>query len=171
MMKTTEANVNTEAHEVVKFPKVKAKNRSKVSPKVSSTFRRQTRHNTYTGVFMTGVALILTGLSLSHLAHGIEIVTHSPAWESWAMAIGVDLGFIVVEVAKIVVDEKTGREIRAYANATIIGTMIGSAILNAFAFGNAAEGFMTIPAVTLGLAIPGMLYSLTKIIAKLLGAR
>jgi hypothetical protein len=30
----------------------------------------------------------LTALSLSHLAHGVEIVTGSSTWESWAMAIG-----------------------------------------------------------------------------------
>lgn len=154
---------------VTKFPRrIKA---IKVSRNVSSRYRNQTRRNTYVGVFMVGVALVLTGLSLSHLAHGIEIVTHSPSWEAWAMAIGVDLGFIVVEVAKITVDDKTGREIKTYANATIVGTMVGSAILNAFAFGSASEGLMVAPAVTLGLAIPGMLYSLTKIIAKLLGAR
>lgn len=156
-------------HAVVKFPRrLKA---LKVSRNVSSRFRRQERNKKIVGVVMAGVALVLTGLSLSHLAHGIEIVTHSPSWEAWAMAIGVDLGFIVVEVAKLTVDEKTGRDICRNANVIIVGTMVGSAILNAFAFGALAEGIMVVPAVTMGLAIPGMLYSLTKIIAKLCGAR
>jgi hypothetical protein len=33
---------------------------------------------------MPGVGVTLVALSLSHLAHGIELVTGAPAWEAWA---------------------------------------------------------------------------------------
>jgi hypothetical protein len=40
------------------------------------------------------VALVLLGLSLSHLASGVAIVTGAGYFDGWAMAIGIDLGFI-----------------------------------------------------------------------------
>jgi hypothetical protein len=46
-----------------------------------------------------GVAAVLTGLSLSHLAHGIEVITHPVySWEPWAMGVGVDVGMILIVV-------------------------------------------------------------------------
>jgi hypothetical protein len=45
----------------------------------------------------SAVASTLTALSLTHLAHGISIVTAAPRWENWAMAIGIDLGFVALE--------------------------------------------------------------------------
>lgn len=154
--------------QVVKFPKkIKA-----VNPKVSSTHRRQMRQQLMAGAAVSVVALTLTGLSLNHLAHGISIVTHSPLWESWAMAIGVDLGFVALEMAQMSVTEKLAKEINKYANPTIVGTMVGSAVLNAFAFAAQAQGWMMVPAIIMGLAIPAMIYSMTKIGTKMyLGCR
>jgi len=48
-----------------------------------------------------GRGLVLTALSLPHLAHGIELVTGAPAWESWLMAIGIDLGFLAPEIGQL----------------------------------------------------------------------
>ncbi len=157
------------ANQVVKFPKKVAK----VNPKVSSTHRRQLRQQLLSGAAVSVVALTLTGLSLNHLAHGISIVTHSDMMEAWAMAIGIDLGFVAVEMAQMsVTNEKLLKDISKYANPTIVGTMVGSAVLNAFAFVAQAEGWMMIPAVIMGLAIPAMIYSLTKIGTKMyLGCR
>jgi hypothetical protein len=47
----------------------------------------------------------LTALSLSHLAHGVEIVTGSSTWESWAMAAGVDCGFITLELSQLAIGD------------------------------------------------------------------
>lgn len=158
--------MNQAAAQVVKFPK-----KVKVT-KVSAINRRQLRQQLLSGAAVSVVALTLTGLSLNHLAHGISIVTHSPMWESWAMAVGVDLGFVALEMAQMSVTEKLAKEINKYANPTIVGTMIGSAVLNAFAFGAQSEGWMMVPAIVMGLAIPAMIYSLTKIGTKMyLGCR
>lgn len=40
-----------------------------------------------------------TALSLSHLAAGIAIVTSARPWEARAMAVGIDLGFVTLELA------------------------------------------------------------------------
>src|SRR5262245_62741856 len=85
---------------------------------------KQARQQLLAGVAVGAVALTLTGLSLTHLAHGIEIVTSAPAWEAWSMAVGIDCGFVVLEVAQLAVTEKLAREIKRYTTPTIIGTLI-----------------------------------------------
>jgi len=70
----------------------------------------------------------LTALSLSHLSHGIEIVTGAQSWESWAMAVGIDLGFVALELAQIAtVAERVRKQIGKYARPAILGTLVGSA--------------------------------------------
>ena len=50
----------------------------------STRATRALRRQAATAAGIGAVAVTLTGLSLSHLAHGVEIVTGSSAWESWA---------------------------------------------------------------------------------------
>ncbi len=110
------------------------------------------------------VASTLTALSLTHLAHGISIVTSAPTWESWAMAIGVDLGFVALEGAQLMsTSEKLRREVIKYTKPAIIGTLSGSAVMNAFAFSSQTSGWMTGAAIVLGVAIPALIYALTRI--------
>lgn len=110
------------------------------------------------------VALVLTALSLTHLSHGIEMVTHSPTWESWAMAFGIDAGFVVIEFCLLCpMSDKTARAIKTWAAWAIGGTLVGSAALNALAFGAQAEGYMLYPAVMFGLAVPALIYAMTRI--------
>jgi hypothetical protein len=47
------------------------------------------------------VILVLLYLSLSHLARGITIVTGCEMWEGTAMAIGLDLLIVALEVAMV----------------------------------------------------------------------
>jgi hypothetical protein len=109
------------------------------------------------------VAVVLTALSLTHLSCGIQITTGAAAWEGWSMAVGIDFGFVALEVAKIMSRDRTMRSIAGHLNVAIVGTLVGSAVLNAFAFAAAASGWLVYPAVALGLAIPGLIYCLTRI--------
>lgn len=110
------------------------------------------------------VAIALTALSLTHLSHGIEMVTHAPVWESWLMAFGIDAGFVVIEFCLLCpMSDKTARAIKSYATWAIGGTLVGSAALNALAFGAQAEGYMLYPAVIFGLAVPALIYAMTRI--------
>jgi len=108
------------------------------------------------------VAVVLIALSLAHLAYGIELVTRSPQWEAWAMAIGIDLGFVALELAKITANQRTMKSIAHSLNVAILATLVGSAVLNAFAFMAGATGWMAYPACVMGLAIPAMIYVLAK---------
>ena len=126
----------------------------------SKALRRQTSAALGIGF----AAATLTTLSLSHLAHGIEIVTAAPSWEAWAMAAGIDLGFVALELSQL--SAATGRVrkvITRYTKPAILGTLTGSAAMNAFAFASQAAGWMMAPAIILGLAIPALIYALTRI--------
>jgi len=125
---------------------------------------RADRRQVFAAAGIGVVASTLTALSLTHLAHGISIVTSAPAWESWAMAIGIDLGFVALEGAQLTsTSEKLRREVIKYTKPAIIGTLTGSAVMNAFAFSAQTSGWMTGAAIVLGLAIPALIYALTRI--------
>lgn len=151
---------------VTKFP---AMSRKSVRVQTHSRgFVRKMRRQFYAGVGIGVVALSLTALSLSHLAQGIEIVTDTHGWESWAMAVGIDLGFISMELAQIsAATDKLAKLISKFTKPAITGTLVGSAAMNAFAFAEQAHGYMLAPAIILGVSIPGLIYALTRIGAAL----
>jgi hypothetical protein len=132
--------------------------------RVTKAIRRQAG----TAVAVGLVAVTLTALSLSHLAHGVEIVTGSSTWESWAMAIGIDLGFIALELSQLAIGDKVRRQVARFARPAILGTLAGSAAMNAFAFAAQTKTLrMLAAAITLGLAIPALIYALTRVGAAL----
>jgi hypothetical protein len=122
-----------------------------------------------TAAAIGAVAVTLTTLSLSHLAHGITIVTGANGWEAWAMAVGIDLGFVALELAQIAtVSDKVRKQVSRFAKPAIIGTLIGSAGMNAFAFAaQTVSPWMMSAAITLGVAIPALIYALTRVGAAL----
>jgi hypothetical protein len=106
----------------------------------------------------------LTALSLHDLAEGFRIVTHVAPWQSYAMASGIDLGFISTELAMLTASDKERKAISKFANPAIIGTLCGSAIMNAFAFAKDADGMlMAGAAIAMGVAIPALIYAFTRI--------
>ncbi len=153
---------NTTHSNVVTLPKSNRKPSRHAVRKASRREQEATRQQAFGSAVLAFVAVALTVLSLTHLAHGIEVVTNCPGWEAWAMAVGVDLGFVALEIAKVTSRERTINKIGTHLNVAIIGTIVASSALNAMAFGFAATGWLVYPAVTLGLAIPAMVYVLTK---------
>jgi hypothetical protein len=111
----------------------------------------------FAGVML--VALALLGLSLSHLASGVAIVTGSGERDGWLMAVGIDMGFVALEFALLVAPAATRPAVARYASPAIAGT---SAAMNAFAFASHAQGLMIYPAIGLGFAVPTLVYALTK---------
>jgi hypothetical protein len=146
---------------VVKLPSI-PKNQA---PRAKSRRAVKTeRRQAVTAFLVGGVAVALTALSLHDLAEGVQLVTHSATWQSYAMASGIDLGFISTELAMLTASDKERRSLAKFANPAIIGTLTGSAIMNAFAFAKDAEGLvMTAAAVALGVAIPALIYAFTRI--------
>ena len=126
------------------------------------------RRQAGTALGVGAVAVTLTALSLSHLAHGIEIVTGCQPWEGWAMAVGIDLGFVALELSQLAVADKLRRQVSRFARPAILGTLAGSAGMNAFAFGaQAINQYMMAAGIVLGVAIPALIYALTRVGAAL----
>jgi hypothetical protein len=126
------------------------------------------RRQTASAVFVGLVAVALTGLSLSHLAHGVKIVTGSSPLESWAMAVGIDLAFIAIELSQLTATtERLRKTIATYTKPAVAGTLAGSAAMNAFAFAALTSGWMMYAAIALGVAIPALIYAMTRIGAAL----
>jgi hypothetical protein len=118
------------------------------------------------------VAAILTTLSLAHLAAGITALTGASAWEGWALAIGIDLGFVALELCQLAtVSEKVRKEVSWFAKPAIVGTLVGSAGMNAVAFASRYITIdpvaMTAAAIVLGVAIPTLIYCLPRVGAAL----
>jgi hypothetical protein len=121
-----------QAENLLRLPHTPAK-----QTRVASTSKRAVkalRRQTITAGLVGGVAVALTALSLHDLAEGVRIVTHSATWQSYAMASGIDLGFISTELAMLTASDKERKAIAKFANPAIIGTLCGSAVMNAFAF-------------------------------------
>jgi hypothetical protein len=140
-------------------------NTNRHTRRMAAALRRQTGTAIATGA----VATALVALSLSHLAHGIEIVTYSPTWEAWAMAVGIDLGFVTIELSQVLATtEAVRRRIARHAKPAVAGTLIGSAAMNAFAFAAPATNYWTMAAgIALGISIPALIYAMTRIGAAL----
>ena len=61
---------------------------------------------------------------------------------------------------------KDRKALAKFATPTVIGTLCGSAIMNAFAFASHADNVvMTVAAVAMGVAIPALIYAFTRIAA------
>jgi hypothetical protein len=111
------------------------------------------------------VAIVLMGLSLSHLASGVQSLTHGDTWHAWAMAVGIDAGFIGLELGQLCVSTETMRKaVAKWAEPTIIGTLIVSAIMNAYAFASTTDNLaIACAACALGISIPSLIYVLTRV--------
>lgn len=149
---------------VHKLPAPTRARRPKSKPGRSPGYRRRIARQQYSAAAVAAVGVVLTGLSLSHLAHGIKLVTQAPSWEAWSMAIGIDLGFIALEIAQLcAATPGVRKDIGRYTKPAIIGTLIASALMNALAFGAQASGPMIYPAIALGIAVPALIYALSRV--------
>lgn len=129
-------------------------------PKASRKLNRQALMAS--GLGLAAGALIC--LSLDDLAKGIAEVTNISDWHAWAMAIGVDFGFVMLELSQLTMTDKLRKQLSRYSNPAIIGTLMGSACLNALAFAGGAHGMiMQSAAVVMGVAIPAIVYALTRV--------
>jgi len=122
------------------------------------------RAQRYSAAMLGGVAAVIMGLSLSHLAHGIELITApSYAWEPWAMGVGIDCGLVATEISTLTASEKVRRETRRYSIAMITGTLVLSAAMNAYGFASQASTLpFQVAGVVFGIAVPAMVWTLTR---------
>jgi hypothetical protein len=119
--------------------------------------------------FLGFVVVVLLYLSLNHLAHGIAVVTLCQDWEGYAMAVGLDLLIVGLEVAMVVTaGTKAQRPVARFANPALLTAFAWSAGLNAFAFSAGQDAtVMKAIAALLGMSIPCLIYLGTRTWASL----
>lgn len=138
--------------------------RRKTSRRPSASHPARLRRQRFAAAASGAVAVILTGLSLTHLAHGIAVVTSAAPWETWAMAAGIDLGFLAAESAMLcAASEPVRRTVGRWAHPTVIVSLTLSGVLNALAFAHGADGWRIYAASVLGLAVPALIYALARV--------
>ena len=147
-----------------------------VKAPVAKRFSRIGKNQKRAAYAISMVAATLTGLSLNDLAAGTQLVTGVATWQAWAFAFGIDLGFIGLEVAHVIIPNPAPavkHVFARYAMPTTVGTLIASACMNASQFAQHAEPYsvMWFAAIAMGIGIPAMIYSLTRVSTTLLGTR
>jgi hypothetical protein len=107
------------------------------------------------------VIVVLLGLSLNHLAAGVSIITGCPPREALAMAVGLDLLIVGLEVAMVsTAGTRAYKPVARFANPALIVAFLWSAGLNGFAFSAASTVlWMTITAASLGATIPALIFA------------
>jgi hypothetical protein len=111
------------------------------------------------------VGTVVLGLSVSHCAEAIGILTGAPFmanWSPWYLAIGIDAGMLACEGAELVgTDERT----KHWALGVVVGGSIFSAILNIIAFLQhaPASAWFQVPAIVLGIIIPALVLTLFRV--------
>src|SRR5262249_9553316 len=104
--------------------------KSVIAKKPSIAHKRRVARMKFAAGTIAAVALPLTGPSRSQLADGVQALTQSSTWHAWAMAWGIDLGFIGLEPGQLTLTTDSRRRFVArYANPAIIGTLVASAIM------------------------------------------
>jgi hypothetical protein len=112
------------------------------------------------------IATIL-GVSLQHLAWGIQAVTGTMAWSSWALAAAVDVGMVASEITLIVLARLPDIGVTPFARRYVIATLAISIALNVLAFWpDRIMVIAAILAVALGCGMPAGVYHLTRVAGK-----
>jgi hypothetical protein len=75
---------------------------------------------------------------------------------------------VALELSQLAIGEKVRKQVARFARPALLGTLASSAAMNAFAFAAATIAWpMMGAAVTLGVAIPALIYALTRVGAAL----
>jgi len=150
---------------VVRLPS--ARNVSKKARRATRA-TRALRRQAIVAASIGSVAVLITALSLAHLAAGVRLITGCEQWEAWAMSVAIDIGFVATKFCTLVVGEKLRKKIATLSNITIVGTLAGSAGMNVYAFAaQATNAWVLAAAIALGLAIPALIFAFMRLGAAL----
>lgn len=146
---------------------------SVAKPKTARQVRRD-RKAIGAGIAYAAIAAAGMALSLSHQAHGVASSTTASGWETWAMAVEIDLGLIASKLTPYICRTDAERDaVDVYAKPLSIAALLLCAWFNACGFsGYAPTGFARGAAcVILGCAVPAIIYALSQMASLLLLGR
>jgi hypothetical protein len=152
---------------VTKFPhspKVSAR-KVKTTPKAKALSARMVRRIFWqksAGMVLALVASGMTGVSLAHIAGGVEHLTNGaiPHWQSWAVAVGLDVNYIAMEIAGVVAAlQATKDKLHKFTRFGIPGIMVFSMAMNSLEFSAGAIGpYQIAAAVAMGVILPALVW-------------
>jgi hypothetical protein len=139
--------------------------RQAIKPKTKAKQRRKgMKHARRLACAVGAVGVGVLGLSVAHCTESIGLLTGSHWALSALLAIGIDAGMVVSELAELASHgTKAGERVRPWACGYTVAAVLLSVLLNAYAFGLHAAPGMTWAAWLLGAVIPGLVYALGRV--------
>lgn len=114
-----------------------------------------------------GVGAGLLALSVTHCTEAIGLLTGSHWALAGLLAVGIDAGMVVSELAELAGYKAGGKwwptGVAGWARGYVVAAVVLSVLLNAYSFGLHAEAGMTWAAWLLGAVIPGLIYCLGRV--------
>lgn len=137
-------------------------------PKTRSASRKAMRGAKRMAAAVGGIGAGVLALSVTHCTEAIGLLTGSDMLLSGLLAVGIDAGMVVSEMAEVAVHgTKAEAEVKPWARGYTIAAVLLSILLNAYSFGLHADTGMVWAAWLLGACIPCGVYALGRQAAKL----
>lgn len=134
----------------------------------SRALRLRLRRQLYKAHAGAVIVFALLAVSLYDQAMGVSILTHAPAWECWALAIGIEVGFVSLKLDILLsATDKVRKAVKGYAMPALYATIAASGIMNAFSLSDPMHGWEKIPAAVLGLLISFLIFQISQATAHL----
>ena len=126
--------------------------------------RKAMKHARRLACAVGAVGVGVLGLSVVHCTESIGLLTGSHWALSGLLAVGIDAGMVVAELAELASHgTKAGERVRPWACGYTVAAVLLSVLLNAYAFGLHAVPGMVWAAWVLGSVIPGLVYALGRV--------
>jgi hypothetical protein len=117
------------------------------------------------------VAAAMTTVSLSHIAGGVDTITHHaiPTWQCWGLAVGLDINYVAMEMAAVVAAMQHVRDrLHRLTRWGIPAVMGFSMSLNALEFASGATNTYELAAgIAMGVILPGLVFLAFRVAAVL----
>jgi hypothetical protein len=126
--------------------------------------RKAMKHARRLACAVGSVGVGVLGLSVVHCTESIGLLTGSHWALSGLLAVGIDAGMVVSELAELASHgTRAGERVAPWARGYTIAAVLLSVLLNAYAFGLHAAPSMIWAAWLLGAVIPGLVYALGRV--------
>jgi uncharacterized membrane protein len=137
--------------------------KSKATKKNSrkSKFVLSPRRRMAIGVGCVGVAVL--ALSVVHCTEAIKALTNSGVILSVLLAIGIDAGMVMCELATIISAHDSKPGCRRWATCYIVLSVLLSCLLNGWASGHGVDGEMQVAAYVVGGLVPVLVFVLGQV--------
>ncbi len=138
---------------------------------MSQRMLRRIKLQHWSAALLGTVAAAMTTVSLSHIAGGVEHITHGavPEWQAWGAAIGLDGNYIAMEMAGVVAAMQHVRDrLHRLTRYGIPAVMGFSMALNALEFAAGATNVYELAAgIAMGVILPALVFLTFRVAAVL----